>query len=109
MKNTTFLIFSIAAGFAFTQALGYLGLSYWLILTLIPVFGYVQLYLSGQYNFRDSLELQPIPEKGYQRRLNDLENRHWQLESLGFVKFDEFYMQLSNDAVIYAYFHQNYP
>jgi hypothetical protein len=109
MRNNIFLVLTVAAAVIFAQFLSYFGLSYWLVLLLIPVSTYVQMYTASRYNFRKSLRPEPIPENGYEKRLNDLEMNRHELESLGFIKFDEFYLKLSVDAVLYAYYHEKYP
>ncbi len=103
MKNTSFLIFSVIIGVVFFQVLNFFGLPLWMILFSTPFLLYGQLYFSTRYNFRSSLQLEPIPEKGYEKRLSTLNSNEYQLRNLGFVKFDEFYLQISTDVVVYVY------
>jgi hypothetical protein len=109
MRNNIFLALTVAAAVIFAQILSYFGFSYWLVLLLIPVSTYIQLYSASRYNFRKSLAPEPIPANGYEQRLNDLEMNREELEELGFIKFDEFYLKLSVDAVLYVYYHEKYP
>lgn len=109
MKHHVFLIVSIIIGIVFWQALSFFGLSFWLILLCTPLLAYAQIYASGRYNFRDSLQFEPIPRAGYEQRIKELDLSRQILENLGFRKFDEFYLRLSTDVVVYAYYHEQYP
>lgn len=109
MKNSAFLTLCIASGVIFYFALSFLDVSYWAFFLLLPVLTYVQLCAANRYSFRKSLDFEPLPVKGYESRLADLgaNERIW--NSLGFKKFDEFYLRLSNDVVGFVYQHENYP
>jgi hypothetical protein len=109
MKHHVFVIVSLIIGFVFWNALSFLGLSFWLILLCLPLLAYVQIYSAGRYNFRDSLTFEPIPDTGYEQRIKELDLNRQIWESLGFRKFDEFYLRLSTDVVAYAYYHEQYP
>jgi hypothetical protein len=109
MKHHVFLIVSIVIGIVFWNVLSFFGLSFWLILLCMPPLAYAQIYAVGRYNFRDSLKIEPIPGKGYEQRIQDLDLNQQIWENLGFRKFDEFYLQLSSDVVVYAYFHIQDP
>jgi hypothetical protein len=109
MKHHVFLIVSIVIGFIFWNALSFFGLSFWLIILCMPLLAYAQIYASSRYNFRDSLKFEPIPPAGYEQRIRELDFNQQIWESLGFRKFDEFYMRISTDVVVYAYYHEQYP
>lgn len=109
MKHHVFLIVSIIVGYIFWSVLSFFGLSFWLITLCMPLLAYAQIYAVGRYNFRDSLEFEPIPLAGYEQRIKELDLNQQIWQSLGFRKFDEFYLRLSTDVVAYAYYHEQYP
>jgi hypothetical protein len=109
MKHHVFFIVSLIIGVVFWNVLSFFGLSFWLILLCMPLLAYAQIYASGRYNFRDSLNFEPIPNSGYEQRIKDLDLNRQIWEGLGFRKFDEFYLRLSTDVVVYAYYHEQYP
>lgn len=108
MKHHVYLIASIVVGFIFWQTLVFFGFSLWMILLLLPVLGYAQMVLSNQFTFRNSLEFQPIPESGYEKRLVVLSLNEHLLGNLGFRKIDEFYMKTSTDLIAFVYRHDQY-
>lgn len=109
MKRHIYQIASIVAGFVIGQALIYFGFSAWTILFLLPFFGYAQMIISNQFSFRASLEFQPVPETGYEKRIVALALNEQILGNFGFRKIDEFYLRTSNDLVAFVYRHEQYP
>lgn len=109
MKHHVFIIVSFIIAFVFSNLLSFFGLSLWLILLCMPLLAYAQIYAAGRYNFRNSLQFEPIPGTGYERRIKELDFNQQIWQSLGFRKFDEFYLRLSADVVVYAYYHEQYP
>ncbi|MGI9054165.1 MAG: hypothetical protein ACR2F2_00030 [Pyrinomonadaceae bacterium] len=87
----------------------FFGLPLWAFLILPPANVYLQIFPSPQLTFRDSLQLKDIPPTGYEKRLVELNGFEKKLQNLGFEKFDEFYLQTSNDIVGYAYKHRELP
>src|SRR5687768_14750555 len=109
MKHNIFYIASLAIGVVFYLTLAYLDFSFWMILLALTVLGYVQIYAANRFSFRDSLELQPVPETGYEKRILWLDKNQRELADLGFTKTDEFYARTASDVVTYAYRHERYP
>lgn len=109
MKHSTHFIASLIAGIVFWQALWFFELSWFWFLTLLPAFVLLQINATNRYSFRDSLALEEIPLTGYESRLDVLEQNQALLEESGFIKFDEFYLPISTDVVIYAYRHETEP
>jgi hypothetical protein len=100
---------SFVVGFIFWQTLVFFGLSLWMILLLMPVMAYAQMISANQFSFRNSLEFQPIPETGYEKRIVVLSLNEQILGNLGFRKTDEFYLQTSTDIIFFVYRHEQYP
>lgn len=109
MKHHGYLIASFVVGFILVQTLAFFGFSLWTILLLMPVTAYAQMVIFNQYTFRNSLELQPIPESGYEKRLVVLALNEQLLSNLGFRKIDEFFMKTSTDLIAFVYRHDQYP
>lgn len=109
MKPSTFKILSFVFSFTGAFAIFFLGLPLWTFFLFIPALVYTQLLVSNSYTFRQNLSIEPIPETGYEKRIHDLETSQPLLSELGFVKFDEFYLRLSNDSIAFAYQHQSLP
>lgn len=105
MKQSVLLVAIIAC----LAALSFLGFPVWILIVTLPLLAYVQIYALNRYTFRDSLDYELIPEKGYEKRREGLELTGYNLSELGFVKFDEFYLRLSNDVIAYIYRHQTEP
>jgi hypothetical protein len=106
-SNFQFLTFLISLVCSF--AVIFFGLPLWIFVLLIPGLVYSQLLIAHNYNFRDSISLEPIPQAGYEKRIADLESNQTLFSHSGFLKFDEFYMQTSNDILAFAYQHKNLP
>lgn len=109
MKSYVYIIAILVITFFYLRLLDYFGVSYLVsILSAFPILFYVIIYSTIRYNFRKSLNLQPIPQKGYDARINQLEKNSKILYSLGFKKFDEFYLPIANDVISYAYYNEEY-
>lgn len=109
MKSYIFIIAILIITFLYLRLLDFFGVSFLVsILSAFPVLFYVFIYATISYNFRKSLSLQPIPQKGYEGRINQLEKNSKKLYSLGFKKFDEFYLPIANDVISYVYFNEEY-
>lgn len=67
------------------------------------------MYAAHMYNARPSLTLDPVPETGYQVRLDALELNRQYMFPFGFQKTDEFYLKTSCDVVTYVYEHESEP
>lgn len=109
MKHYVYLIVSFVAGIIFWQTLVFFGFSFWKILLMMPLLAYAQMIVANQFSFRDSLEFQPVPETGYEKRLVVLSLNEQLLGNFGFRKTDEFYLRTSNDLVAFVYRHEQYP
>lgn len=109
MKHYVFLIVSFITVFIFWQILGFFGFSFWMILLCMPPLAYAQIYAASRYNFRASLQFEPIPSAGYEQRIRELDLKQQIWQNLGFRKFDEFYLRLASDVVVYVYYHEQYP
>jgi hypothetical protein len=109
MKHTTHFILSLITAFLFWQVLSFLGVSVWWTLLLLPVFGLVQIQATNQFNFRDSLQIEEIPMEGYESRIQALQQSQNMANYLGFRRFDNFYLPISTDVVVYAYQHELEP
>jgi hypothetical protein len=109
MKHSTFKLLSYLISIGLTLSVFYFGLPLWSLLLVLPAGAYLQIYASNQFSFRPSIALEPIPEKGYEQRLLTFGANEGALEDLGFVRFDEFYLQTSNDVVVFAYMHEERP
>jgi hypothetical protein len=109
MKHGVTLLILITAGIVIVQTLLLLGVPLWLPIMILPLLAYGQIYALNRYTFRDSLDFEMIPEKGYQKRREALDLKKNELAELGFINFDEFYLRLSNDVIAYIYRHQAEP
>ncbi len=109
MKNSTLRLISLLINFGFGIAVFYFGLPFWMFLCLIPVNLYLQIYASQQYSFRNSIQIEEIPETGYEKRIVGLNSNEELLNNIGFSRFDEFYLRTTSDIVIYAYKHCELP
>lgn len=109
MKHTTlknvYLVINILLGLS----VFFLGLPLWSFALLIPANIYCQIYFTQQYSFRNSLQLEEIPQTGYENRIGELNQSERLLKELGFDKFDEFYMRASSDVIVFAYKHAELP
>lgn len=61
------------------------------------------------FNSRATRKLWPIPERGYDRRREELERDESVIFNMGFVKSDEFYLKTISDVVVYTYKHRSEP
>lgn len=109
MKNYLSIIVAVAIGVAVYAALSYFEMSFfWIVLALIPI-SYAQIFLTNRYNFRKSIQMEPLPQAGYESRIKRLDSNQADLAEMGFAKVDEFYMALSPDVLAYAYRHEQHP
>ena len=78
-------------------------------LVTLAVFFLASNQLTLLFNSRATRKLWPIPERGYDRRREELERDENVIFNLGFVKLDEFYLKTISDVVVYAYRHRSEP
>lgn len=109
MKPSKFKTLSFIISLTGSFSIIFFGLPIWTFFLLIPGLIYSQLLIAHNYSFRDSISLEPIPHEGYEKRLIDLEENQTLYTNSNFAKFDEFYMQTSNDIVAFAYQHKELP
>lgn len=109
MKPSNFKLLSFFVSLAASFSIIYFGFPLWTFVLLVPTLIYTQLLFSNNYTFRDSIGLEPVPEIGYQKRLQVLEHMHTLLRSAGFIKFDEFYLRTANDMIAFVYRHKKLP
>jgi hypothetical protein len=89
---------------------GLLGLPFWVIIVLVmPALALAQMHAANRYSGRASLEFEPVPETGYQTRLDRLESAEQYLYPLGFQKTDEFYLRMACDVVTFIHQHESEP
>jgi hypothetical protein len=88
----------------------FLKIPWWIMLVFgMPVLLYVLVYASFRYGTRPGLKPQDIPEKGYERRVRDLESAGEKLAGLDFERKDAFYLKMIPDAVVYVFRHKFVP
>ncbi|MBV9210872.1 MAG: hypothetical protein JOZ52_09605 [Acidobacteria bacterium] len=110
MKYQSYFIVCLLTAMLTWFASATLGLPFWAIMLLaLPALGIAQMNLSNRYNGRASLEFEPVPETGYQARLDGLEMMRHYLFPLGFQKTDEFYLKTSCDVVTFLHQHESEP
>lgn len=109
MKNYLSIIVAVAIGVAVYTALSYFEMSFfWIVLALVPI-SYAQIFLTNRYNFRRSIQMEPLPQAGYESRIKSLNSNQDDLAEFGFTKVDEFYMAISPDVLAYVYCHAQHP
>lgn len=64
---------------------------------------------SFMYSFRKSLQARSVPKHGYSKRIKDLNIDARMLENIGFDKWDDFYLKMIPDSVIYVFKHRDDP
>ena len=79
------------------------------ILVVAPLFLVIFTYGSFRYSFRESITPEPVPLKGYDSRISDLEMASADVFGLGFVKKDSFYLKTIPDSVNYVFMHKSEP
>src|SRR5262245_43094512 len=109
MKQGFLLFVSLIAVLVAIQTLALLGFPVWIILMALPLVAYGQIYALNRYNFRDSLDFELIPDKGFEKNREALELAGDELADLGFIKFDEFCLRLSSNVIAYIYHHRTEP
>ena len=88
----------------------YTELPLWVYLAiLLPLLTVVLVIGSVLYNFRESLEMKPVPQYGYAPRLRELEREAAKFEPLGFKKCDQFYFKTIPDSVTAVFKHESEP
>jgi hypothetical protein len=79
------------------------------IVVLCPILIFILILGSTLYNFRESLKIEPIPQRGYRSRIRDLNGDLPVLETLEFEKIDEFYLKTIPNIITYVFKHKNDP
>lgn len=79
------------------------------IILILPLLGIAMFYLAFVYSFRSNLQLEFIPEKGYESRINEIKNQEKALLDLGFAKIDEFYLKTIPDSITFMYKQKDLP
>ena len=69
----------------------------------IPVLTIILTYVSFHYSFRPLLNPEPIPAKGYEPRIIELERDVPVLKQMGFDKIDSFYLKMIPDSIVYVF------
>lgn len=81
-----------------------LDLSLWLfLLIIVPLLIILFTIGSFTYSFRKSLQIKPVPKSGYDKRIKELNIDAHTLEKIGFDKWDEFFLKMIPDSVIYVF------
>ena len=109
MKNSNYLVLVYLVNFLLLGTFFYLGAPLWSYLLLVPAISYLQIYAAQQFSFRDSIALEQIPPRGYEKRLAEMQANEPLLQNLGFTRFDEFYLRASTDIIVYVYRHAELP
>lgn len=82
----------------------------WLfVIVVIPLLVIALTYGSFSYSFRQSLRIEPIPNKGYTSRIRSLDIEKIKVDNLGFEKVDDFYLKMIPDTLIYVFKHKEEP
>jgi hypothetical protein len=79
------------------------------LLVVVPLLIVAFTYGSFSYSFRTSLKVEPVPQKGYNLRIKDLDLETKKVESIGFKKIDAFYLKMIPDSVTYVLKHREDP
>jgi len=107
MKNWMWSLFVFVITFLIAFVLN---IPFWIFLiVVIPLLIIALTYGSFSYSFRAALHAEPIPEHGYESRIKDLDLEVKKVTSLGFEKFDAFYLKMIPDSIIYALTHKAEP
>lgn len=69
----------------------------------VPVLTIIFTYISFRYSFRSSLKPEPIPAKGYEPQIRELERDEPILKEMGFDKTDSFYLKIIPDSIIFVF------
>lgn len=87
-----------------------LKIPFWVfVVVVIPLLIFVFTYGSVSYSFRESLQPQYIPERGYGSRIKALDVETKRMSPHGFEKVDSFYLQMIPDAVVHVLRHREEP
>lgn len=76
------------------------------LFVVVPLLIIAFTYGSFNYSFRKTLKPEPIPGKGYATRIKDLDLDTKKLESLDFQKWDDFYLKMIPDTIVYVLKHK---
>lgn len=76
------------------------------LFVVIPLLIIAFTYGSFNYSFRKTLKPESIPGKGYATRIKDLDLDTKKLERLGFQKWDDFYLRMIPDTIVYVLKHK---
>lgn len=107
MKSWIWQIVTIIICFIIMNVLNIPLWAFLLIASPILVFGLT--YFSFIYSFRDTLEPQQIPEKGYENRLAELDRDYPRINYMQFERIDAFYLKIIPDTVVFIYKHRFEP
>ena len=98
-----FLVFIITFSLVFL-----LKVPFWVFMIVVmPLLIIVLTSASAAYNFRQSIQPQSIPQRGYESRIRELDRDADTLHALGFRKFDQFYLKAIPDSITYAFKHES--
>jgi hypothetical protein len=109
MNQGITMFISVIVGIIIVQTMAFIGFLFWMLVVGLPLLAYFQIYALNRYTFRDSLQIETIPEKGYEKHLKGLDFVANELAEIGFLKFDEFYLPISSDTIAYIYHHRAEP
>ncbi len=88
----------------------FLKVPFWIFMIIvIPLLVIILTSVAATYNFRESLRPQPIPQRGYGSRIQELDRDADTLQALGFRRFDQFYLKAIPDSITYAFKHESEP
>jgi len=79
------------------------------LIVFMPLSVFLLTYLSFNYSFRKSIEMERVPAKGYESRLASLDKAAADMLPLGFVKKNAFYLKTIPDSVTYILKHETLP
>jgi hypothetical protein len=83
---------------------------FWLfILIVIPLLIIAFTYGSFNYSFRSTLKAVNIPSKGYSSRIKELDIDAKKVDNLGFEKWDDFYLKMIPDSIVYVFKNKEEP
>lgn len=83
-------------------------LPFWLFV-VVPLLIIVFTYVSVSYSFRESLQPEEIPKRGFSSRVKALEVEMRRMSPHGFEEIDTFYLRMIPDAVVSVLKHKEEP
>lgn len=85
-------------------------LPFWLfVVVVVPLLIIVFTYVSVSYSFRESLQPEEIPKRGFSSRAKALEVETKRMSPHGFDQIDAFYLRMIPDAVVSILKHKDEP